>query len=127
MNKDQNNKLYVCLGNIGKEYELTRHNAGFLFGRSYIDYLTKFGLQLETKENKLYTLILIKEKQLSFLFPKTLMNLSGHALSEYFKFTNIEPKLIIVHDDLDLLLGTYKINETKGPKNHNGLLSIEKS
>jgi PTH1 family peptidyl-tRNA hydrolase len=121
------NKLYVCLGNIGKEYENTRHNAGFLFGEAYIQYLKNINSNPQTKEHKDYTLISFKENNTLFLFPKTLMNLSGRALVEFLAYTNIITHIIIVHDDLDLLLGEYKINRLKGPKNHNGLISIEEA
>ena len=119
------NKLFICLGNIGNEYQDTRHNAGFLFGQAYIKFLEGQGCATETKEHKDYTLVSVKEKQLFFLFPKTLMNLSGRAVVSFLAYTNIVTRLIVVHDDLDIILGEYKINHAKGPKNHNGITSIE--
>jgi len=125
MEKEIFYKLYICLGNIGKEYQDTRHNAGFLFGKAYREYLKGIGCHEENRENKNYSLVIIKEKHIIFLFPKTLMNLSGRAVKEFLSYTNIVTKLIVVHDDLDILLGDYKINMSKGPKNHNGISSIE--
>ena len=125
MDKELNNKLYICLGNIGKEYADTRHNAGFIFGQVYLDYLKKEGCNLDTKEHSDYTLHICKEKHLYLLFPKTLMNLSGRAVEQFLSYTNIAVKIIAVHDDLDLALGDYKISLGKGPKTHNGINSVE--
>ena len=119
------NKLYICLGNIGKEYEYTRHNAGFLFGEKYISQLESDGSLSAIKDETLYKLICFSDKNIFFLFPKTLMNLSGKAVNSYLSFTNKKFDLIVVHDDLDLLLGDYKIIVGRGPKTHNGLSSVE--
>ena len=119
------NKLYICLGNIGKEYEKTRHNAGFIFGERFSDYITSKGFQSNTKDEPLYKLIAFPSERIYFLFPKTLMNLSGKAVSKYLSFTNKVFDVTVVHDDLDLLLGDYKILIGKGPKTHNGLTSVE--
>ena len=126
-NKLEINKLYICLGNIGKEFELTRHNAGFIFGEKYISKLQKTGLSPLTKEEKTYKLISFPSQKTFFLFPKTLMNLSGRAVIDFLSFTNKVFKIIVVHDDLDLMLGEYKIYVGKGPKTHNGLTSVEEA
>jgi len=124
-NKPNITKLYVCLGNVGKEYEQTRHNAGFLFGEKYIEQLHNSGNQMIIKEENLYKLVSFPQENISFLFPKTLMNLSGKAVNEYLAFTNKVFDLIVVHDDLDLLIGDFKMIIGKGPKTHNGLSSVE--
>jgi PTH1 family peptidyl-tRNA hydrolase len=126
-NKQETNKLYICLGNIGKEYEETRHNAGFIFGEKYIAQLQQEGLQAITKEEKTYTSVGFPNKKIYFLFPKTLMNLSGRAVNNYLSYTNKVFEIVVVHDDLDLLLGDYKIIFGKGPKTHNGLSSVEEA
>lgn len=126
-NKPEITKLYVCLGNIGKEYEQTRHNAGFLLGKKYIEQLQNGGSQMVIKEENLYKLVSFPQKNISFLFPKTLMNLSGRAINEYLSFTNKNFNMVVVHDDLDLLIGDFKIIVGKGPKTHNGLSSVEEA
>lgn len=118
---------FIGLGNIGTKYENTRHNAGFIFIDQFIKFLNNKGFQLETKEEKKYTLVKCKELNLYLLKPKTYMNLSGEALRDFLKYTNeiALDNLIIVHDDLDIALNKFKISFSKGPKLHNGILSIE--
>lgn len=100
-------KLLVGLGNPGAKYEQTRHNVGFLF----LDYLQK--------QQKL-------NKQIKTLKPDTYMNRSGIAVAKELSFYKLLPaNLIVVHDDLDLKLGEFKIQFGKGPKLHNGIESIE--
>jgi PTH1 family peptidyl-tRNA hydrolase len=102
-------KLLVGLGNPGSKYLQTRHNVGFLF----IDYLVK---------NKLLN------KQFRTLKPDTFMNNSGLAVSKELNFYKLLPAdLIVVHDDLDLRLGEFKMQLGKGPHLHNGVESVEKS
>lgn len=115
-------KLIVGLGNIGREFEHTRHNVGFIFlellgGRNFEEEkkLKSQLLKLNTNSGKL---ILIK--------PTTFMNSSGEAVvltKEYYKLRSEE--ILVVHDDLDLQVGNYKIQFAIGPKVHNGINSIE--
>lgn len=116
-------KLIVGLGNHGKEYDQTRHNAGFMF----LDYILngkKFNL-----ENKFKSLLLeslLNDNAVIFSKPQTFMNSVGESvvlISSYFK---IKPQeILIIHDDLDIQLGKYKFAFAKGPKIHNGILSVE--
>ncbi len=123
------NTFIFGLGNPGDKYQHTRHNAGFLFAehlRRKLD-LPPFSLnkKLEAEISKEQNLILAK--------PMTYMNESGRGVRktlEYFS-ENIEltparkmRNLYVVHDDLDLELGTYKIQLGTGPQQHNGLNSI---
>lgn len=99
-------RLIVGLGNPGTKYAKTRHNVGYMA----ID-----RLKAEVEEKK--DLILAK--------PTTFMNESGvavHAL--YSKYHIPYSSLYVIHDDLDIPLGTFKIQLGKGPKTHKGLLSI---
>lgn len=101
-------KLLVGLGNPGPKYQNTRHNVGFLF----LDFLVKNNLL---------------NKQVKTLKPDTYMNHSGMAVAKELNFYKLKPAdLIVVHDDLDLRLGEYKVQFGKGPKLHNGVESVEK-
>lgn len=118
-----NMKLIVGLGNPGKEYERTRHNAGFIF----VDELVKIkGETTKWKEKNNY--LFIKEKNFIACKPQTFMNASGEAVKAIAKFHKIESvDIVVVHDDLDLPLGNYKLQKAKGPKVHNGITSVESS
>ena len=101
-------KLIVGLGNPGKEYENTRHNAGFLV----IDYYAKKNNLSSWKEfkNGLYCEMNCNGEKILFLKPQSYMNLSGEVVRkyvEYFKI-NIED-VVIIHDDMDINIGNIKL------------------
>ncbi len=99
-------KLIIGLGNPGKTYEKTRHNAGAML----VAYLKD---SFEGGEYKLFTL-------------KTFMNDSGVEVRELMHYYKLSPQdIIIAHDDLDIPLGSFKIQHAKGPHGHNGILSVE--
>ena len=118
-------KIIVGLGNPGKEYQATRHNLGFMV----LDKLASEARvsfsgfpKAQAEVCKLNTSTLLCK-------PQTFMNNSGlsvRALLEYYHLFNAEKMedLYVVHDDLDLQLGTYKLQMGTGPKAHNGLLSL---
>lgn len=114
-------KLIVGLGNPGKEYENTRHNVGFEF----VDQLSdKARFSLESK----FEVLVYKEKDLLFVKPQTFMNESGRAVRKIMDFFKLGVSdIILVHDDLDLKFGEYKIQKGVGPKVHNGVSSVESS
>jgi PTH1 family peptidyl-tRNA hydrolase len=98
----------VGLGNVGKKYEQTRHNAGFMF----VDRLINSS----------------EDKNIIFLKPDTMMNASGKAVSKLVNFYKIGlNNLYVVHDDLDLKLGEFKLQFGVGPKVHNGVNSVVES
>ena len=114
-------KLIVGLGNIGKEYQLNRHNVGFLA----IDYLidTFNVLKISSK----FKGELLKSDKFLFLKPSTFMNLSGESVvlvKNYYKIDNDD--IIVIHDDIDLKLGALKFKKGGGNGGHNGLKSIDK-
>lgn len=105
------------MGNPGKAYINTRHNAGFLL----CDFLYP-GASWQTKFHSLYA----KEDGIILLKPQTYMNLSGIATSEATSFFHIKcEEVLVVHDDLELPLGTVKLQLGGGMGGHNGLRSIK--
>ncbi len=122
------------LGNPGKEYEETRHNAGF----ALVEYLAKkFSLAL--KFDKKFQAEYVKAEiikngvaeDICLIKSMSFMNNSGvtlRAFLDYFFEEIIKEDeghhLIVAHDDLDLELGQFKLQKGKGPKVHNGLSSI---
>ncbi|MFA6752880.1 MAG: aminoacyl-tRNA hydrolase [Bacilli bacterium] len=112
-------KLIVGLGNIGKNYENTRHNIGF-------EILDNFLGDIKWKKNS-YGLF-YKDKDIIYLKPITFMNLSGIAVNYFIKYYKIDIKdILIIHDDLDLNIGSFKIKYNSSSGGHNGIKSIIKT
>jgi PTH1 family peptidyl-tRNA hydrolase len=128
-------KLITGLGNPGNKYEGTRHNVGFLF----LDTLReKFFYQKEIsttdwkKEEMFFSKIcLLKEgnRVLAMLQkPLIYMNRSGEAVAKMVskhEITDLSNNFILVHDDLDIPLGKFKIQTGKSPVGHNGVKNVE--
>lgn len=115
--------LIVGLGNIGLEYDNTRHNIGF----QILDHIAEKNKVLwETK--KLASLSIIKKKGKKFIFikPTTFMNRSGKAVRYWAlqEKVNIE-NILIVTDDLHLPFGTLRLKGKGSPAGHNGLKDVE--
>jgi len=118
--------LLVGLGNIGREYERTRHNFGFLLLDQIIDD-HDFQAQGKKFKSEIFSGEIDGEKVIA-LKPHTFMNLSGRAVIEAANFYKIAPKNILVfHDEIDLPLGRVKIKTGGGNAGHNGLRSIDDS
>lgn len=115
--------LIVGLGNIGKEYENTRHNTGF----SVLDYFATHN-GFEFSKNKFKGQVaskMINGENVLLLKPSTFMNLSGESVAEAVKFNKIElSKILIILDDIDLNLGTLRIRKSGSAGTHNGLKNI---
>lgn len=110
--------LLVGLGNIGEQYENTRHNVGFILADLLLD--SEFTNISSSKfKGKLY-----KKGSLLILKPSTFMNLSGLSLKAVCDFYKPE-NIIVAHDDLDLQLGDLKFKRGGGNAGHNGLKSID--
>jgi len=113
-------KLIVGLGNPGERYKGTRHNVGFVVMETMVG-------QAEWKESRKMKGVFRKEEGMVLVKPTTFMNESGRAVVNFKNFYKISlDDLWVVHDDLDLKLGEYKVQKGVGPKVHNGILSIEK-
>ncbi|KGN82026.1 peptidyl-tRNA hydrolase [Porphyromonadaceae bacterium COT-184 OH4590] len=116
--------LIVGLGNIGSEYEHTRHNIGF----DTVDKLAE-NLSVSFDINKRYGAIAkgkIKNCQLVILKPFTYMNESGKAIRYWMQKDNITiDHLLVVVDDLALPFGTIRLRGKGSDAGHNGLKSIQ--
>ncbi len=97
--------LIVGLGNSGKKYEKTRHNIGFRVINA---------LQEE-----------IFDKNIIFLKPDTFMNNSGVAVKKILKYSKLKTQdLIVIHDDIDLPIGSIRISKNSSSGGHKGVQSI---
>ena len=114
----------VGLGNPGKEYENTRHNAGvraaeaFAHAHAFRDFV---------ESGKFAGLIsegVIDGNEVRILIPTTFMNKSGISVQKALANEGALEKLIVLHDELDLPLGSFKISKGRGNAGHNGVQSI---
>ena len=115
--------LIVGLGNPGKEYERTRHNAGF----RAIDLLAdKLGCKIDKgKFQGLYGQVNYKGTKLFLLKPLTYMNLSGRSVLQLSAYFHIPPqRIIVLFDDISLEPGRLRIRADGSAGGHNGIKSI---
>lgn len=114
--------LLVGLGNPGREYRENRHNIGFMA-------IDKICLTLGAKMGKLQSKALIASvnwegKRIILAKPQTFMNLSGQAVGSLLRFYKIPlGQLLVIHDDLDLPLGTLRLRPGGGSAGQRGLAS----
>ena len=122
-NQTTENWLIVGLGNPGREYEKTRHNAGFRC-------LDKIAEQLNVKVDKLkyqglYCQTNYKGGKLFLLKPQTYMNLSGRSVLQLSAYFNIPPqRIIVLFDDISLEPGRLRVRANGSAGGHNGIKSI---
>jgi PTH1 family peptidyl-tRNA hydrolase len=116
--------IVVGLGNPGGEYEYTRHNAG----RIVLDAYRRAHDLPEWENKKIYKALLSKGevlgRELLLLEPETYMNDSGKSLVSLVKSKKQAEQLIVIHDDIDLPLGVWKISFDRGSGGQNGVKSI---
>ena len=117
-------KLIVGLGNPGKKYESTRHNAGFwLVGRLAEQH--RLTLRKEPRFRALVAKLDTDSGSVWLLLPQTWMNESGMAVAAMAQFHKIAAdEILVVHDELDLPPGGVKIKQGGGHAGHNGLRDI---
>lgn len=116
-------KLVLGIGNIGKQYEDTRHNTGF----QVVEYLAKkYNSEIIKEEFKsLTTKIDINNETIILVKPTTLVNLSGQSLMSMMLFYKIKKDdIIIVFDDMDILPGNIKLVFKGSSAGHNGIKNI---
>ncbi len=133
-------ELVAFLGNYGREYEQTRHNTAWLFEQS-LPFSSKFSWSNKYKSD--FCSVDYEQfaswlpegtvvpssaagKKLFFMKPLTYMNLSGDAIGEAARFFKIPPEnILIVHDEIELPLGTLSLKWSGGLGGHNGLRSAK--
>ena len=118
-------KLILSLGNPGKKYESTYHNAGHLF----IDYLFKKDHLIDSTLSKpTPNLLCYKSKDQRICQSLTFMNASGLALKDALKIHKFKPEeILVIQDDSDIAIGSYKLSINKNSAGHKGIDSIIKT
>ena len=116
--------LVVGLGNPGPEYLWTPHNAGFMA----IDRIAQQeGVAVQNRRCRAVTATCrMAGREVVLAKPETFMNLSGLAVAALVREFEADPArdLLVIHDELDLTLGTFKIRERGSPAGHNGARSV---
>ena len=122
-NKNNETWLIVGLGNPGREYEKTRHNAGFRAIDALADSL---GCKIDRmKFQGLYGQTTWNGRKLMLLKPQTYMNLSGRSVLQLSAYFNIPPqRIIVMFDDISLEPGRLRVRANGSAGGHNGIKSI---
>jgi PTH1 family peptidyl-tRNA hydrolase len=119
-----NIRLIVGLGNPGREYADTRHNAGFWF----VDEVARrsnASLRSESRFHGLVARAELSKHDVWLLEPQTYMNVSGQSVETLANYYKIVPEeILVVHDELDLPPGTARLKRAGGAGGHNGLKDI---
>lgn len=115
--------LVVGLGNPGKEYEKTRHNAGY---RAIDNLAEKLGCRIDkSKFQGLYAQVNYQGRKVYLLKPLTYMNLSGRSVVQLSAYFNIPPqRIIVLFDDISLPPGRLRVRSDGSAGGHNGIKSI---
>jgi len=113
----------VGLGNPGRHYSKTRHNAGFLFVRSLAE---SWKIRLRKRRHLSKTCVIERDSEKVLLaLPQTYMNRSGLAVKSIVEKGGVKPeRIIVIYDDLDIPLGEIRIRQEGGPGSHRGMASI---
>jgi PTH1 family peptidyl-tRNA hydrolase len=135
-------KIIIGLGNPEKEYEGTRHNVGFFFADKIKSQWNFPEFEMNKKLNSLvskHSILLLPsgedaqradegkmdEKEILLVKPQTFMNLSGEAtknILDFYKLTSED--IIVIHDDLDIAIGKYRIATDSSSAGHNGVQNL---
>lgn len=116
-------KCIIGLGNIGKEYENTRHNLGFIM----LDKLSeKYNIKLDKKKKKcIYGEGNINGEKVSLVKPTTFMNLSGEAIVEIMNWYKIDKEdILVIYDDIDIPFKDVRYRLSGSSGTHNGMRNI---
>ena len=115
--------LIVGLGNVGTEYDMTRHNAGFIVLDAFAKASNiafsdrRYGFVAETS---------LKGRKVFLLKPSTFMNLSGNAVRYWLNKENIDQqRLLVISDDVAIPLGQFRLKANGSNGGHNGLGHIQ--
>ncbi|PKM11500.1 MAG: aminoacyl-tRNA hydrolase [Gammaproteobacteria bacterium HGW-Gammaproteobacteria-3] len=114
-------KLIVGLGNPGRQYQATRHNAGFWF----LEGMQNQGWLSESRFNGEVSTCSIAGQNVILLKPDTYMNRSGMSVGKLARYYRFQPEqILVVHDELDLKVGEVRLKKAGGHAGHNGLKDI---
>ena len=118
--------LLVGLGNVGKEYDLTRHNVGFLCIDEFVSKTE--GMEPWTEKKSLKCTVStgrVGEARVIAIKPTTFMNLSGEAVRKVIDFYKLSNEnIVVIHDELDIDFGQIRLRVGGAAAGHNGIKSV---
>ncbi|HEX5744322.1 MAG TPA: aminoacyl-tRNA hydrolase [Candidatus Saccharimonadales bacterium] len=120
------NVLLVGLGNPGKKYELTRHNAGFMCIDEFVNKTEEMDKWIEKKDLKcFFSTGQMGQNRVIAIKPTAYMNLSGEAVQAVMNFYKIpSDKVAVIHDELDIDFGQIRLRRGGSSAGHNGIKSV---
>ena len=117
-------KLVAGLGNPGRKYEVTRHNAGFWWAERLAQQ-TRVSLRTDARFHGRLAKLAPPYGEAWLLLPETYMNLSGRAVAALVSYYRLPlDRVLVVHDELDLPAGTVKLKKGGGTGGHNGVSDV---
>jgi PTH1 family peptidyl-tRNA hydrolase len=118
-------KLIVGLGNPGEKYAKTRHNLGFEVVDNLAKKLNAENFNLEKKFHAEISKVTIDGEVVTLMKPQTFMNLSGKSVQLFAQYFKVKvDEILIIHDELDLLLGKMKVRQGGSAAGNHGIESI---
>jgi len=114
----------IGLGNPGEEYKNSRHNTGRIIAESFCKKEKFPEFKIDKKLKALVSDGKIEKEKVEVILPETFMNKSGLSLKPVITSKKKAQDLIVIYDDLDLALGTFKISFNRGSGGHRGVESI---
>ena len=118
-------KIIIALGNPGQQYANTRHNAGFIIADELQKNLGFSGFEKNSKFDALVCEKNLGGEKIILAKPQSFMNNSGQVVKKMLDFFKIpKENLVVLHDDLDIELGSFKVSLDSSAAGHNGVQSI---
>jgi len=117
-------KLIIGLGNPGKDYFATRHNAGFMAVDAFAKEIGATW-KADAKRKALVASAVVNGKKIVLAKPQTFMNLSGDAAAALVSFYKVAPEnTLLIHDDMDIEPGRMQFKKGGSAAGHNGVASV---
>lgn len=122
----QRTVLLVGLGNIGREYDDTRHNVGFVCLDAFVQGRTEMGPWQDKKDLRCHLATgQFSDTRVIAIKPTTYMNLSGEAVQAVSHFYKITPShILVIHDEIDIPFGQIRLRVGGSAAGHNGIKSV---
>jgi len=119
--------IVVGLGNPGEDYAKTRHNVGWIVLDKFLKEFNFSDFAENAKNKGAIAIGKVGKEKVTVLKPLTMMNASGKAVATLIKSKKQAQNLVVIHDDLDMAIGNYKLVYNRGSGGHKGVESIKRA